>query len=73
MTPLAYVISLPIRAYRLIGSPWIGHSCRFQPSCSTYAMEALEKHGGLKGGWLTLKRLSKCHPLGGSGIDNVPD
>ncbi|MEM9228996.1 MAG: membrane protein insertion efficiency factor YidD [Pseudomonadota bacterium] len=73
MTPLAHIIALPIRAYRLIGSPWVGRSCRFHPSCSTYAMEALRKHGGLRGGWLTLRRISRCHPLGGSGIDNVPD
>lgn len=73
MTPLAYVISLPIRAYRLVGSPWVGRSCRFQPTCSAYAMEALETHGGIKGGWLTLRRLARCHPFGGSGIDNVPD
>lgn len=73
MKPAAYIVSLPIRAYRLIFSPWVGHSCRFHPSCSTYAMEALEKHGALRGGWLTVRRLARCHPWGGSGIDNVPD
>lgn len=73
MTPLAYVFSLPVRAYRLLFSPWVGHNCRYQPTCSAYALEALEKHGGLKGGWLTLHRLCRCHPWGGSGIDNVPD
>ncbi|MGZ9809459.1 membrane protein insertion efficiency factor YidD [Pseudoroseicyclus sp. H15] len=73
MTPLAYALSLPVRAYRMVGSPWVGHGCRFQPTCSAYALEALEKHGGIKGGWLTLRRLARCHPLGGSGIDNVPD
>lgn len=73
MTPAAWIVSLPIRAYRLLLSPWIGHSCRFHPTCSAYAMEALEKHGAFKGGWLTVKRLARCRPGGGSGIDNVPD
>ena len=73
MTPLAWIFSLPVRAYRLIGSPWVGHNCRFQPTCSAYAMEALEKHGGLKGGWLALKRITRCHPWGGTGYDPVPE
>jgi len=73
VTPLAYILSLPVRAYRVVGSPWVGHSCRFQPTCSAYAMEAFEKHGGIKGGYLTAHRICRCHPLGGSGIDNVPD
>ncbi len=47
-------------------------TCRFQPSCSAYAIQALEKHGAIRGGWLTLKRLSRCHPWGGSGYDPVP-
>jgi putative membrane protein insertion efficiency factor len=50
MTPLAHLVSLPVRAYRLILSPWVGHGCRFQPTCSAYALEALERHGGIKGG-----------------------
>ncbi len=73
MTPLAHLVALPVRAYRLFGSPWVGHGCRFQPTCSVYALEALERHGALKGGWLTIRRLLRCHPWGGSGIDNVPD
>ena len=48
-------------------------NCRYHPTCSSYALEALEKHGALKGGRLAIKRIFKCHPLGGSGIDNVPD
>lgn len=72
MSPLAYVVSLPVRAYRLVFSPWVGHSCRFQPTCSAYAMEALERHGALRGAWLTMRRIARCHPWGGSGIDNVP-
>jgi uncharacterized protein len=73
MTPFAYVVSLPVRAYRLVFSPWVGHSCRYQPTCSAYAMEALEKHGALRGGYLMIRRILRCHPFGGSGIDNVPD
>lgn len=73
MTPLARVFALPVHAYRLIFSPWVGHNCRYQPTCSAYALEALEKHGALKGFWLTLRRIGRCHPWGGSGIDNVPD
>ena len=73
MSPLAHVLALPVRLYRLVGSPWVGRGCRFDPTCSAYALEALEKHGALRGGWLTLRRLVRCHPLGGSGIDNVPD
>ena len=73
MTPFAYLLALPVRAYRLLFSPWVGHNCRYQPTCSAYALEALEKHGAIKGGWLSLKRITSCHPWGGSGIDNVPD
>ena len=73
MTPAARVLALPIRAYRLVLSPWIGHSCRFQPTCSAYALDALHRHGAARGGWLTLRRLGRCHPWGGSGLDDVPD
>ncbi len=73
MTPLAYLFSLPVRAYRVTFSPIVGHGCRYQPTCSAYALEALEKHGAIKGAWLTVRRIGRCHPLGGSGIDNVPD
>ncbi len=73
MTPLAFVISLPVRAYRVVLSPWVGHGCRYHPTCSAYALEALERHGGIKGTILTLRRIGRCHPWGGSGIDNVPD
>ncbi|MCI5109158.1 MAG: membrane protein insertion efficiency factor YidD [Marivita sp.] len=73
MSPLAWTLSLPIRAYRLIFSPWVGHNCRYHPTCSAYALEALRKHGGIKGGWLTVRRIARCQPWGGSGVDNVPD
>ena len=73
MTPLAWLISLPVRAYRIFGSPLVGMHCRFQPSCSAYALEALERHGGIRGGWLAIRRILRCHPWGGSGYDSVPD
>ncbi len=73
MTPLAFVISLPVRGYRLLFSPWVGRGCRYDPTCSAYAMEALKKHGGIKGSWLAAKRIGRCHPWGGHGIDDVPD
>ena len=72
MSPLAYVFALPVRAYRLVASPWVGHGCRFQPTCSAYALEALERHGAFWGGWLTLRRIGRCHPWGGEGFDPVP-
>lgn len=73
MTPLAYIVSIPVRAYRLFGSPWLGRSCRYQPTCSAYAMDALEKHGAIKGTILAAKRVGRCHPFGGDGYDPVPE
>ena len=73
MSPLAHVVALPVRAYRLVLSPWVGHGCRFQPTCSAYALEALETHGAFRGTWLTVRRICRCHPWGGRGIDNVPE
>ena len=70
---MARVAALPVRAYKLVISPFIGANCRYQPTCSVYALEALERHGALKGGWLAVRRMARCHPWGGSGIDNVPD
>lgn len=61
-----------VHAYRLIISPCIGPRCRFLPTCSDYALDALARHGAIRGGWLTLGRLARCHPLGGSGFDPVP-
>lgn len=61
-----------VRAYQLILSPLLGPRCRFQPTCSSYAVEAITVHGGLKGGWLAAKRILKCHPWGGFGYDPVP-
>ncbi len=73
MTPFAFILSLPVRAYRLIFSPWVGFNCRYQPPFSASALEVLEKHGAVKGGWLAAKRIGRCHPLGSDGYDPVPD
>lgn len=62
MSPLAHIVALPVRIYRLVLSPWVGHSCRYQPTCSAYALEALELHCGVKGGWLAARRICRCHP-----------
>jgi putative membrane protein insertion efficiency factor len=72
MTRAAWLASLPVRAYRLIGSPWVGRHCRFLPTCSEYALEALERHGCLRGSWLTVRRILRCRPGGGHGFDPVP-
>ena len=73
MTLLARIFALPVKAYRLLFSPWVGHNCRYQPTCSVYALEALERHGAIKGGWLALTRICRCHPWGKSGYDPVPE
>ena len=69
---LAEMLVLPIRFYQCCISPLTPSSCRFTPTCSQYAVEALRKHGPLRGSWLALRRLLRCHPLGGSGYDPVP-
>jgi uncharacterized protein len=69
---LAFPFILLIRLYQLVISPWIGPKCRFTPTCSQYGIEALRKHGPVKGLWLTIRRVSRCHPWGGSGFDPVP-
>jgi len=61
-----------VRGYQLVLSPWLGPACRFEPSCSEYALQAIERHGALRGGWLALRRVGRCHPLGGLGYDPVP-
>ncbi len=66
------LVQLPVHAYRLVLSPWVGMHCRYQPTCSAYALEALEKHGVFKGGYLSAKRILSCHPWGGHGFDPVP-
>lgn len=66
------MLLLPIYFYRAAISPMLPPTCRFTPTCSEYAIEALKKHGPLRGLWLTLRRLLRCHPWGGSGYDPVP-
>lgn len=61
-----------LRLYRLVVSPWLGSRCRFHPSCSAYAQEALEQHGLFKGVWLSLIRVGRCHPWHPGGYDPVP-
>lgn len=61
-----------VRLYRVALSPWLGMNCRYQPTCSSYAIEALQVHGVLKGSWLAAKRIVSCNPWGGSGYDPVP-
>ena len=72
MNPLTILLRGLIRLYQLCISPLLGVNCRFAPSCSEYAAEALTRHGAVRGGWLTLRRLVRCHPWGGSGYDPVP-
>jgi len=76
MKTLARLLSFPfillIKAYQVIVSPFLGPKCRFTPSCSQYALEAIRKYGILKGAWLSLRRISRCHPWGGHGYDPVP-
>ena len=61
-----------IRGYQWLLSPWLGHHCRFHPTCSHYAIEAIETHGAIVGSYLTLKRLTRCHPWHEGGVDPVP-
>ena len=69
---LSLILILPIRFYQLSISPLFPPSCRFTPTCSQYAIEAIRRHGPFKGLWLALRRLPRCHPWGGSGYDPVP-
>jgi putative membrane protein insertion efficiency factor len=69
---MRYVLKYLIRGYQLAISPFLGPRCRFYPSCSHYAIEAIETHGALSGVWLTIKRISRCHPWHEGGFDPVP-
>lgn len=62
-----------VRAYRLLLSPWLGSACRFEPTCSVYALQALERHGAAAGSYLTVRRLACCHPWCDGGHDPVPE
>lgn len=70
---MSRALQLLIRAYQLAVSPLLGRRCRFLPSCSQYAYEAIGRFGVLKGSWLGLRRLLKCHPLHAGGVDPVPE
>lgn len=63
----------PIWAYRYFLSPFLGSNCRYYPTCSAYAIESVEKHGVLSGGWISFKRIIRCHPWHEGGVDPVPD
>ena len=69
---MSRILILLIRFYQLAISPWLAPMCRFLPTCSSYAIEAVRKHGALKGARLAAKRIARCHPWGGSGYDPVP-
>ena len=69
---IRWLLIAPIRFYRYVISPWLGYNCRFTPSCSAYAIEALETHGALCGSWLTVRRIVRCHPWCHGGHDPVP-
>ena len=73
MSPAALVVRALIWGYRTLVSPFVAPSCRYLPTCSEYAAEAVARHGAARGGWLTVRRLSRCHPWGGSGHDPVPE
>jgi uncharacterized protein len=68
----AFVVVSGLRLWRLVVSPLYGQTCRFYPSCSAYALEAVDRHGVLCGGWLALRRLGRCHPWNPGGVDPVP-
>tara|TARA_B100000925_G_C21735381_1_gene356914 strand:- start:173 stop:394 length:222 start_codon:yes stop_codon:yes gene_type:complete len=69
---LKFLLIIPIKFYQILISPLLGPRCRYHPTCSNYAVQAIEKHGAFKGSWLAFKRIISCHPWGGSGHDPVP-
>ena len=69
---MRWVLIFLVRGYQVVLSPLLPASCRFYPSCSAYALEALERHGALRGSWLALRRLARCHPFRPGGYDPVP-
>mgnify|MGYP003321248479 FL=1 len=66
------IFIVPIKIYQILISPLLGPSCRFTPTCSQYTIEAIQKYGPFKGGWLGFRRILRCHPWGGCGHDPVP-
>lgn len=69
---MKHVLVALLRVYRLVISPLYGQVCRYYPSCSTYALEAVQEHGALRGSWLATKRVGRCHPWASGGYDPVP-
>ena len=69
---LRWPLIMAVRGYQLFLSPFLPPSCRYTPSCSAYAIEALQRHGALRGGWLALRRIARCHPFRPGGYDPVP-
>lgn len=72
MSPFAHLLVALVRVYQYTLSPFWPAACRYAPSCSAYAVEAVRTHGALRGGWLAVRRMGRCHPLGGHGYDPVP-
>jgi hypothetical protein len=72
LKPISFLFLLLIKLYQYLISPLFGGSCRYTPTCSNYGVEAIKKHGPFKGVWLTVKRISRCHPWGSHGHDPVP-
>lgn len=70
---MKWILLLFIRAYQILLSPLMGGSCRFEPSCSHYGFQAVQKYGAIRGSWLILRRLLRCRPFGPSGYDPVPE
>lgn len=67
------ILILFVRGYQVVLSPLLPAACRYHPTCSNYAIEALEKHGALRGSWLAVKRIARCHPFRPGGFDPVPE
>jgi putative membrane protein insertion efficiency factor len=70
---VTWLLVVVLRAYRRVISPLYGDVCRYYPSCSAYALDAVETHGALRGGWLAARRLGRCHPWAAGGVDPVPE
>jgi uncharacterized protein len=69
--PMVRALQFVVRAYQVLLGPFLGGACRFTPSCSAYALEALERHGAWKGGLMAVRRIARCHPWGSAGFDPV--